>query len=211
MISVTGTGHVKYQENPLACKLHGNSAWKIYFLLSLISQLYILMWSGHVLIMWKLSCIVNDDPIFLSFGMYLPGQSSCHVYMAFRLLQNQASGHINGKKGTDHVIYMATPSHTNESVTYTEINKWSQQDGGDTQSSEWKTSWVRCIWKSDSSLNLISPRTWVLTESWLRRWYTVEWAVPSGSVVILGSKLQGVHRLTDGWTLPSALIISLPC
>ncbi len=74
--SVTGSGHVKYQENPLACKLHGNSAWKIYLLLSLI----------------------------------------CHLYMAFRLLQNQASGHIKGKKGTDHVIYMATPSHTNESA-----------------------------------------------------------------------------------------------
>ena len=24
--SVTGSGHVKYQENPLACNIHGNSA-----------------------------------------------------------------------------------------------------------------------------------------------------------------------------------------
>ncbi len=73
------------------------------------------------------------------------------------------------------------------------------------KSKEWKTSWVRCIWKPDSSLNLISPCTWVLTESWLRRWYTVEWAVSFQSVVILCSKLQGVQRWTDGWTLPSAL------
>ncbi len=28
--SVTGSGNAKYQENPLACKLHGNSALKIY-------------------------------------------------------------------------------------------------------------------------------------------------------------------------------------
>ncbi len=48
--------------------------------------------------------------------MYLPGQSSCHLYMAFKLLQNQASGHVKVKKGTRHVFYMATPSHTNESV-----------------------------------------------------------------------------------------------
>ncbi len=32
------------------------------------------------------------------------------------LLQNQASGRIKVKKGTGHVFYMATPSHTNESV-----------------------------------------------------------------------------------------------
>ena len=60
--------------------------------------------------------IINDDHIFLSFGKGLPGQSSCHLYMAFQLLQNQASGHIKVKKGTGHVFYMATPSHTNESV-----------------------------------------------------------------------------------------------
>ncbi len=42
---------------------------------------------------------------------------SCPLYMAFQLLQNQASGHIKVKKGTGHVFYMATPSHTNESVT----------------------------------------------------------------------------------------------
>ncbi len=34
--SVTGSGHVKYQANPLACKFHGNLAWKIYLLLSFI-------------------------------------------------------------------------------------------------------------------------------------------------------------------------------
>ncbi len=53
--------------------------------------------------------------IFLSFGKDLPGQSSCHLYMAFQLLQNQAGGHIKVKKGTGHVFYMTTRSHTNES------------------------------------------------------------------------------------------------
>ncbi len=119
--SVTGSGHVKYQENPSACKLHGDLAWKIYLLLSLMSQLYIWMSSGHVLTQWKLSCIINDDHIFLSFGMYLPGQSSCHLYMTFQLLQNQASGHIKVKKGTGHVFYKATPSHTNESAVEPKI------------------------------------------------------------------------------------------
>ena len=48
--------------------------------------------SGHVLIMSMLSCIINDEHIFLSFGKDLHGQSSCHLYMAFQLLQNMASG-----------------------------------------------------------------------------------------------------------------------
>ncbi len=74
------------------------------------------MSSGHVLIMCKLPCIINDDHIFLSFGMYLPGQSSCHLYMACQLLQNMASGHIKVKKGTGHVFYMATASNAIESV-----------------------------------------------------------------------------------------------
>ncbi len=44
--------------------------------------------------------------------------SFCLLYhnMAFQLLQDQASGHIKVKKRTGHVFYMATPSHTNESV-----------------------------------------------------------------------------------------------
>ncbi len=54
--------------------------------------------------------------------MFLPGQSSCHLYMEFQLLQNQASGHIKVKKGTGYVFYMATPSHTNESVVYHAIS-----------------------------------------------------------------------------------------
>ncbi len=76
------------------------------------------MSSGHVLILSctyvliMLSCLINDDHIFLSFCIYLPGQSSCHLYMAFYLLQNQASGHIKVKKGIGHVFYLATPSHT---------------------------------------------------------------------------------------------------
>ena len=59
--SVTGSGHVKYQESPLVCKLHGNSAWKFISFYLLYSQLYIWMSSGHVLFTWKLSCIINDD------------------------------------------------------------------------------------------------------------------------------------------------------
>ncbi len=53
---------------------------------------------------------------FLSFGMCLRGQSSCHLYMAFQLLQSMASGHVKVKKGTGHVFYMATPSHATGSV-----------------------------------------------------------------------------------------------
>ncbi len=74
------------------------------------------MSSGHVLIMCKLPCIKNDDHIFLSIGKDLPGQSSCHMYMVCQLLQNMTSGHIKVKIGTGHVFYMATPSHTTESV-----------------------------------------------------------------------------------------------
>ncbi len=69
-----------------------------------------------VLILCKLSCIINDDHIFLSFGKDLHGQSSCHLYMTFQLLQNKASDHIKVKKGTGHVFYLATPSHGTESV-----------------------------------------------------------------------------------------------
>ncbi len=89
------------------------------------------MSSGHVLIMLKLSCIINDDHIFLSFGKDLPGHSSCDLYMAFQLLKNQASRHIKAKKGTGHVFYMAIPSHTNESVGKTHILRsdlwWTQK------------------------------------------------------------------------------------
>ena len=78
------------------------------------------MSSGHVFIKCKLPCIINEQTcslhIFLLCGMYLPGQSSCHLYMAFQLVQNQTSGHIKVKKGTGHVFYMATPSHANESA-----------------------------------------------------------------------------------------------
>ena len=47
----------------------------------------------------KLLCtLLHCDHIFLSFDMYLHGQSSCHLYMAFQLLQNMASDHIKVKK-----------------------------------------------------------------------------------------------------------------
>ncbi len=68
--SVTGSGHVKYQENPLACKLRRNSAWKIYLLLSL----------------------------------------------TFTTVTKPDKWSYKSKKGTGHVFYMATPSHTNQSV-----------------------------------------------------------------------------------------------
>ena len=96
--SGTASGHLKDQENPLACKLRGNSAWKICLLLFLIFT-----------------------------TVYLPGQSSGHLYMAFQLLQNQASGHIKVKKGTGHAIYMATPSQTNESVGCQFVLAWVQR------------------------------------------------------------------------------------
>ncbi len=98
LISMTGSGHVKYQENPLAYKLRAISAWKIISFYLLYSQLHILMPSGNVLIMCMLSCI-NNEHIFLSFGKDLHGQSSCHLYMAFELLQNMTSGHVKVKKG----------------------------------------------------------------------------------------------------------------
>ncbi len=66
--------------------------------------------------------MINDERIFQSFGKDLHGQSSCHLYMAFRLLQNMASGHVKVKKGTGHVLYMATLSHATESVVLFYIN-----------------------------------------------------------------------------------------
>ena len=114
--SVTRSGHVKYQESPLASNLHGNSAWKVISFYLLYSQLHIVMPGGHVLIMCMLPCIINDEHIFLSFGKDLHGQSSCHLYMAFQLLQNMACGHVKVRKVTGHVFYMAIPSNTTESV-----------------------------------------------------------------------------------------------
>ncbi len=52
------------------------------------------------------------------------GQSSCHLYMAFQLLQNMASGHVKLKKGTGHVFYVATPSHATEIVVLAHL--WSK-------------------------------------------------------------------------------------
>ncbi len=62
----------------------------------------------------------------LAFGMY--GQSSCHLYMVFQLLQHHGVSTVTTpgecsykiKKGTGHVFYMAkymaTPSHATEIV-----------------------------------------------------------------------------------------------
>ncbi len=55
-------------------------------------------------------------------------------------------------------------------------------DSGDIQLSERKITWVSCIWTPDSSLHLISPFNWILTETWLRWWYTVGWAISSESI-----------------------------
>ncbi len=38
---------------------------------------------------------------------------------------------------------------------------------------------------TSSSLNLTNPLTWISTESWLRQWYTVEWATSSESVHLI--------------------------
>ncbi len=55
-------------------------------------------------------------------------------------------------------------------------------DSCDIQLSERKITWVNCIRTPESSLHLISPLNWISTESWLRWWYTVGWAVSSESV-----------------------------
>ena len=52
-------------------------------------------------------------------------------------------------------------------------------DTGDIQPSEWKVTLVCCIWTPESFLNLTRPLNWILTKSWLRRWYAVGWAVSS--------------------------------
>ncbi len=44
--------------------------------------------------------------------------ASHHDTLAFQLLQNMASIHIQVRKGTCHVFYMVTPSHATESVLY---------------------------------------------------------------------------------------------
>ena len=46
--------------------------------------------------------------------------------MAFQLLQRISSGHVNVKKGTGHVFYMATPSHATESVCFFLLRKKKQ-------------------------------------------------------------------------------------
>ena len=47
--SVMGSGHVKYKKNPLAGKLHGNSAWKIYFLLSpIFTTVFLITFDQHI-------------------------------------------------------------------------------------------------------------------------------------------------------------------
>ena len=56
------------------------------------------------------------ETTMVPFIEYLPGQSSCHLYMAYQLLQNMTSSPIKVKKGTGHVFYMATPSHAIESA-----------------------------------------------------------------------------------------------
>ena len=51
--SVTESGHIKYQENPLPCKLHGNSTWKII-------SFYLLY--SHIPIIWH----VFTRPVIMS-------------------------------------------------------------------------------------------------------------------------------------------------
>ncbi len=54
-------------------------------------------------------------------------------------------------------------------------------DSGNTQLSGRKISWVTCIRTPVSSLHLITPLDCISTETWLRWWYTVGWAVSSES------------------------------
>ena len=50
------------------------------------------------------------------------------------------------------------------------------------------------FWTSHSSLNLIRPLNWISTQSWLRRWYTVEWAtcISSESVTVQQKKTSDI-------------------
>ncbi len=52
------------------------------------------------------------------------------------------------------------------------------------------------IWSHGSSLNLISPLNWISTDSWLRWWYTVEWAISSESVRKNHLSQQQVRQLS---------------
>ena len=65
--SVTGNGHIKHQENSLSmlsCKLHGNTAWKMYLLLSLtLGDRTSFQWWPQIPIIWH----VFTWPVILSF------------------------------------------------------------------------------------------------------------------------------------------------
>ncbi len=61
-------------------------------------------------------------------------------------------------------------------------------DSGNTKLSGRKISWVTCIRTPVSSLHLISPLNCISTETWLRWWYTVGWAVSSESVFYVHPK-----------------------
>ena len=114
------------------------------------------MSSGHVLIMWKLPCIINDDHIFLSFGKDLPGKSSCHLYMTFQPLQNQAIGHIKVKKVSGHIFYMATSSHANESVVIDpKLEKWRDCVGPPRVFHIWIEGWlILALWWQTGLLHM---------------------------------------------------------
>ncbi len=58
------------------------------------------MSSGHVLIICRRPCIINDDNITFNDHLIRVYIASHHVtcHMAFQLLQNMASGHIKVKK-----------------------------------------------------------------------------------------------------------------
>ena len=80
----------------------------------------------------------------------------------------------------------------------TGINCLHAADSGDVQLSEREMTLVSCLWTPESSLHLISPFNWISTESWLRWWYTVGWAISSESVpkMIFSSRfdLFGTNR-----------------
>ncbi len=64
-------------------------------------------------------------------------------------------------------------------------------DSGEIQPSEQKITWLGCIWTPESSLHLTSPLNWLSTETWLRWWYTVGWAISSESAYL---QLQSWYR-----------------
>ncbi len=124
LISVTGSGHIRYKKRRLPYKIKDKSSCQ--------SKLLRYMAAGHIyFISQRHGMLKKCKPIkwmgsghlfYLqnTFSKCLPlslhAYSSGHLPMATQLLWNMRSGHIKVKKGTHHLFYMAIHRHTTESV-----------------------------------------------------------------------------------------------